>query len=65
MDTKPMLPVVDLNALPVEFQVVEYRYRLERGKSHPNAVKVRFHMNGTARAVADSDWYSGAFFLAS
>lgn len=57
-------PIVDLSSLPVDLQAIEYRYRLERGRSHPHAVKVRFRMNGTARAIADSDWYNELFFLA-
>lgn len=65
MSTALTSPIVDLNALPAELQAVEYHYRLERGKVHPSAVKVRFHMSSTARAIADSDWYNGTFFLAS
>ena len=65
MSTAPTSPIVDLNALPVDLQAVECHYRLERGKVHPSAVKVRFRMSSTARAIADSDWYNGNFFLAS
>lgn len=65
MSTTLTSPIVDLSALPVDLQAVEYHYRAERGKVHPCAVKVRFRMNSTARAIADSDWYNGTFFLAS
>lgn len=65
MNPAPTSPIVDLNALPADLQAVEYHYRLERGKVHPSARKVRFRMNPTARAIADSDWYNGVFFLAS
>lgn len=65
MNTTPTSPIVDLNALPADLQAVEYYYRLERGKVHPSAVKVRFRMNSIARAIANSDWYNGMFFLAS
>lgn len=57
-------PVVDLRDLPIELQAVEYYDRLERGKVHPNAVRVTFKINNFARTVAES-WQKKEFFFAS
>jgi hypothetical protein len=63
--TAPPAPIVDLLSLPIDLQAEEYRFRLERGKVHPNAIKVRFRIHRTAKEIAESDWYRGLFFLAS
>lgn len=58
-------PIVDLSSLPVDLQAVEYHYRLERGRTHPKAVKCTFLINRVAREIAESSWYSGQYWLAS
>lgn len=60
------LPIVDLTSLPIERQAEEYYLRLERGRTHKDAVEVVFYINRFARTCAELAWsLPSAFHLAT